>query len=28
VRSKNGVIMVIDRMAAPSGPPKQLAANG
>lgn len=28
VRSKNGVIMVIDRMAAPSGPPRQVAVNG
>jgi uncharacterized surface protein with fasciclin (FAS1) repeats len=28
VRSKNGVIMVIDRMAAPSGPPRQVASNG
>ena len=27
VRSRNGVIMVIDHMAAPSGPPKQLASN-
>ncbi len=27
VRSKNGVIMVIDKMAAPSGPPKQVALN-
>jgi len=27
VRSKNGVIMVIDQMAAPSGPSKQLAMN-
>ena len=27
VRSKNGVIMVIDSMAAPSGPPKQIALN-
>jgi len=27
VRSKNGVIMVIDRMAAPSGPPHQVASN-
>jgi uncharacterized surface protein with fasciclin (FAS1) repeats len=27
VRSKNGVIMVIDHMAAPAGPPKQLALN-
>ncbi|MBV9549292.1 MAG: fasciclin domain-containing protein [Alphaproteobacteria bacterium] len=27
VRSKNGVIMVIDHMAAPSGPSKQLAMN-
>jgi uncharacterized surface protein with fasciclin (FAS1) repeats len=28
VRSKNGIIMVIDRMAAPSGPPRQVAVNG
>jgi uncharacterized surface protein with fasciclin (FAS1) repeats len=28
VRSRNGVIMVIDRMAAPSGPPRQVASNG
>jgi uncharacterized surface protein with fasciclin (FAS1) repeats len=28
VRSRNGIIMVIDRMAAPSGPPRQVAANG
>jgi uncharacterized surface protein with fasciclin (FAS1) repeats len=27
VRSRNGVIMVIDHMAAPSGPPRQVAAN-
>ena len=27
VRSKNGVIMVIDHMAAPAGPPKQVAIN-
>jgi uncharacterized surface protein with fasciclin (FAS1) repeats len=27
VRSKNGVIMVIDKMAAPSGPPRQVALN-
>lgn len=27
VRSKNGVIMVIDHMAAPSGPPRQVALN-
>jgi len=27
VRSKNGVIMVIDHMAEPSGPPKQVAMN-
>ena len=27
VRSKNGVIMVIDHMAAPSGPPHQVALN-
>jgi uncharacterized surface protein with fasciclin (FAS1) repeats len=28
VRSRNGIIMVIDRMATPSGPPRQVAANG
>ena len=27
VRSRNGVIMVIDHMAAPSGPPRQVASN-
>ena len=27
VRSRNGIIMVIDRMAAPSGPPRQVALN-
>ena len=27
VHSKNGVIMVIDYMAAPSGPPRQVASN-
>jgi uncharacterized surface protein with fasciclin (FAS1) repeats len=27
VHSRNGVIMVIDHMAAPSGPPRQLALN-
>jgi uncharacterized surface protein with fasciclin (FAS1) repeats len=27
VHSRNGVIMVIDHMAAPAGPPKQLAMN-
>ncbi len=28
VRSRNGIIMVIDHMAAPSGAPRQLAAKG
>lgn len=27
VRSRNGIIMVIDRMATPSGPPRQVALN-
>lgn len=27
IRSRNGVIMVIDHMAAPSGPPRQVALN-
>jgi uncharacterized surface protein with fasciclin (FAS1) repeats len=27
VRSRNGIIMVIDRMAAPAGPPRQVALN-